>query len=385
MIETTRYVWTIARRDYLASVMSRAFLLFLVAPLLPFAFGDLFAGHEGSLGASRSADIFITGPESQTRLWINARNVLVARMPSADLPSLKTSKPAKADLVLTGSVAQPILRGDKSPTSEQLTGVALIVDQARFTVEEQNAPRITSPLRLEFPANSAADSKMEAGLLAQIGALILTMLLSGMMLSSLVEERSTKALDVLVAALPVHVIFYGKLLSVLLMAATGMAVWVACALWFATPALAGLNVVPPAIGWPIFSVLALIYAFAAILLFGAIYLAAGAYASTARDLQAVAVPLTMVQVFSFALALNGAQASDPTFRLAAFVVPWSSPFAMLAVAADGRALIPHLLALGWQIVCVYVVVRWSASAFRESVLNGKPLTLIGRLQAMRSR
>ena len=54
---------------------------------------------------------------------------------------------------------------------------------------------------------------------------------------------------------------------------------------------------------------------------------------------------------------------------AAALFPFSSPFTMIARGAQSPALWPHLLALAWQALWVWVIVRFSASLFRRSVLK----------------
>ena len=47
MIRLARAAWVIARRDYVATVWTRTFLFFLVAPLLPFVFVGLSSAIDG--------------------------------------------------------------------------------------------------------------------------------------------------------------------------------------------------------------------------------------------------------------------------------------------------------------------------------------------------
>jgi ABC-2 type transport system permease protein len=54
------------------------------------------------------------------------------------------------------------------------------------------------------------------------------------------------------------------------------------------------------------------------------------------------------------------------------VFPFSSPFAMLARAAQDERLWIHGLALGWQALCVVVFVRAGASLFRSRVMKSGP-------------
>lgn len=381
MFKSFQFAWVIARRDFLAAVKSRAFLLFLVTPLLPFAFGELFDNGAGKLKDGRSTvRIVVDGSDAFGNAWIAARERLSAHYPLTKFPFLIRNPEKESDLRLTGSLEHPILEGKAQPDAEALASIALLANEAQLAATgNTQSPAVA----LKFPT-AAPFPTIDIALAAQLGTLILTMLLSGIMLSSLVEERSTKALDVLVSALPVHVVFFGKLLSVLLMALTGLATWILAVLWFATPSLAAIDFTAPAVGWPIFIILWLAYALTAVLLFSAIYLAAGAYAGTPRELQAVAVPLTVLQVMSFALALNGPESPGIALQFGAYLVPWSSPFSMIGFAGKDNSLLPHLAALLWQMGCTYFLIRWSARAFRESVLNGKPLTLIKRMQLARA-
>ena len=54
---------------------------------------------------------------------------------------------------------------------------------------------------------------------------MLTMLLAGMLLSNLVEEKSNKIIEVLAAAVPIDAIFLGKLFAMLAVSLVGIAVW----------------------------------------------------------------------------------------------------------------------------------------------------------------
>ena len=52
--------------------------------------------------------------------------------------------------------------------------------------------------------------------------------------------------------------------------------------------------------------------------------------------------------------------------------PFSSPFAMLARAAQDEALWPHALALAWQIAWVALSIRLGAALFRKRVMKSGP-------------
>ena len=52
--------------------------------------------------------------------------------------------------------------------------------------------------------------------------------------------------------------------------------------------------------------------------------------------------------------------------------PISSPYAMLAHAAEHPGLMPHVIALGWQGLWVVIMVRGGAMLFRRTVMKSGP-------------
>ena len=125
-----------------------------------------------------------------------------------------------------------------------------------------------------------------------------------MLLSQLIEEKSNKVIEVLAAAVPVDAIFVGKLFAMLAMSLLGIAVWTvagaAAIAAYSTRGLSGLP--PPAVGWPAFLALVLVYFAMSYLLIGSVFLGIGAQASTVREVQTLSMPVTMAQVVIFAFA-----------------------------------------------------------------------------------
>ena len=128
----------------------------------------------------------------------------------------------------------------------------------------------------------------------------------------------------------------------------------------------------PALGWPVFIGLGIVYFAMAYLLLGALFLAIGALASTVREVQTLSMPVTMLQLVVFFLSAYALTAPGSPLEIAALVFPLSSPFAMLARAALSDAVWPHALALAWQILCVILFVRGGAALFRRRVMKSGP-------------
>jgi len=108
------------------------------------------------------------------------------------------------------------------------------------------------------------------------------------------------------------------------------------------------------------------------LLIGSLFLGIGAQASTVREVQTLSMPVTMAQMMIFALASLGVGHPDSASAIAGAAFPLSSPFAMFGRAAELPALMPHLIALVWQILWVALILRLAARLFRRSVLKSGP-------------
>jgi ABC-2 type transport system permease protein len=125
----------------------------------------------------------------------------------------------------------------------------------------------------------------------------------------------------------------------------------------------------PAVGWPLFIALGVIYFAMAYLLLGALFLTIGAMANTVREVQTLSMPVTMMQLMVFFLAAYTIKQPGSGLELAAIVFPLSSPFAMLARAAMEPQLWTHALALAWQGLAVLALVKGGAVLFRKRVMK----------------
>jgi ABC-2 type transport system permease protein len=122
----------------------------------------------------------------------------------------------------------------------------------------------------------------------------------------------------------------------------------------------------------VFFALGVIYFAMGYLVLGSIFLAIGSLATTVREVQTLSMPVTMLQLLNFFFA-NFAMAMPGSWvEKAAMVVPFSSPFTMLARAAQHDGLWIHALAIGWQALCVVLLVRGGARLFKRRVMQSGP-------------
>ena len=388
MNETIRAAWVIGRRDFTAVVLSKAFLMFLLGPLFPLGAGILF----GSLGESIADDIGgdvvgISIPAEEAQALIQTRTRLATVLGDRRYPELRPLQPdegtpkqvleaakalddgskGKLAAVLSGSFDQPVLTATSAEAEDIGPELALLISQARSGTDR------LQPIRLD-PVDSSAGGEQRAQLLTgqagQALLFLLVMLLAGMVLSNLVEEKSNKIIEILAAAVPIDSVFIGKLLAMLAMAIVGIMVWGAAgmaALQIWGPGLPNLPV--PAVGWPLFMLLGILYFAMAYLILGSLFLGIGAMASTVREVQTLSMPVTMLQMFVFGFAFYTVSKIGQPIEIVACIVPFTSPFAMLARAAQVPEIWPHLVALFGQGLFALLVVRISAMMFRRNVMK----------------
>lgn len=370
-----RAIWVVARRDYVATVWSRTFLFFLIFPLLVpvFSIGmGLMAAHEtDEPGPPPTAMVRVTLDQPSYEALIDARTRLAKRLGGDELPEFARDTAPDAP-VLSGTLEHPRLGAPRSHIRELAGDVGLVIDDARDHLALGG--KAPDPVHLALQPRAAQPQKSDKGRIAiahggQFVLFFLIMMLAGMMISNLVEEKSNKVIELLLAAIPIDAVFAGKLVGMLGVSLTGVLLWgsaAAIGAWAFVPA--GL-LPPPAVGWPAFVAFGFIYYVMAFSLLGGLYLGIGAQAASVREVQTLSLPLTLGQVVVLGLASASIGHPDSPLALVADVIPWSSPYAMLARAAvDGR-LWPHLPALAWQALAVAVTIRVGASLFRTNILK----------------
>jgi ABC-2 type transport system permease protein len=281
--------------------------------------------------------------------------------------------------VLTGTPAAPQL----TATRERLEWWSGIVGMIAATAEQSTPSAYAKVTTHEVAASGASDNRgrMRTAQAGQVILFLLTMLLAGMVLSNLVEEKANKIIEILAAAIPMDAVFLGKLFAMLAISLVGISVWAAV-----IGGIMGLhgfenlfggaislnNLPEPGVGWPLFFALGVTYFALAYLLLGAVFLAIGSLASTVREVQTMSMPVTMLQVFLFLFATLAVSDKGGWLEWTAMAFPFSSPFAMLARAAQEEALWPHAVALAWQVFWVALTIRFGAALFRKRVMKSGP-------------
>lgn len=370
----------VARRDFHAILFSRAFFFFLLGPLFPLVIGGLAGGIGGQVQREAVANTVALAMSAQDNAAMKAAQVTLAPQIGFVLPALTVDDSGDSPeeilkrpgenfaAVVTGTLAEPRLTAPEGQIERWQGTIALMAATAAKSSPDAFPQVATNPV-----ATSTAAARTDRIRTAQAGQLLLfllMMLLAGMVLSNLVEEKANKVIEVLAAAVPMDAVFLGKLFAMLGVSFVGIIVWAGCGGIIAAVAGESLPQLPePAMGWPGFIALGVAYFAMGYLLLGSLFLTIGGMAATVREVQTLSMPVTMAQLLVFFLAASSITRPGSPVELFAAIFPLSSPFAMLARAAQSDALWPHLLALAWQGLCVALFVRFGALLFRRRVMK----------------
>ncbi|WP_230279448.1 ABC transporter permease [Croceicoccus sp. Ery15] len=389
-------IMVIARRDFRAILFSRSFLFFILGPLFPVIVAWMAGGIGASVqGAAGEARLGIAMSETESALISDARQSLHHALPklpglemlqgdrngTGEIRAVMADGPGERNVaaVLAGTLDEPSLSGPSNRIAAWQGDVSLLVDEARRLrdlragAQQREWPAITMQPMAQPSQVDEAGGRIRTAQAGQTLLFLLTMLLAGMVLSNLVEEKANKIIEVLAAAVPMDAVFFGKLLAMLGVSFVGIAVWGSAAALVLVAGGSGLSMLAtPAVGWPVFILLCIAYFACAYLLLGSLFLSIGGLAATVREVQTLSMPVTMAQLLVFFLASYALGHQGQPIEMAAAIFPFSSPFAMLARAAMQPEIWPHFVAIAWQALWVFLIVRAGAALFRKTVMKSGP-------------
>jgi ABC-2 type transport system permease protein len=384
--EIIRAAFVIARRDFTAIIYSKAFIFFLLGPLFPVLVGVAAGSLGGQIAREASQPVVgLAMSQADSRKMLDARDTLSANMGENYFTEMKiVADPAKdgaknpqdflkkkednLSVVVTGPLSKPVITGTKRAVERESADIELLAAHA-LNPGLVKLPEATP----DIVAETANNDKQLRTVTAQGGQILVffvTMLLAGMVLSNLVEEKSNKIIEILAASIPMESVFLGKLFAMLGMALLGIFVWTSLGLigiQFLNEARPTFPT--PAVGWPMFVTLCFTYFIMAYLMLGALFLGIGAMAATVREVQTISMPVTMAQLINFFFASYALTKTGQPIEVFASVFPFSSPFAMIGRAALEPALWHHAVAIIGQIFFAILLLRIGVYLFKKNVMK----------------
>ncbi len=329
-----------------------------LAPYLQDEIGTKEGDRPLALAAYIPADV---GPTNPVRMWTNG-------VPNSYLVDLVRSETTR------------IIRG-KALEASGLTpeAAAKIAD-------------ITVPLTVSAPPQGEGREQMmirSALPLAMVYLLLVTVMVTGsMMLQGVIEERSNKLLESVLACIRPSELMYGKLIGLGAIGLTILGVWVGAAVG-ASLAVQGLvaDIVKPslaAIDQP-WMILAMAYYFlAGYLIISMLYLAIGALSNSLQDAQSYLMPVVfLIMLPTVFMMVSVVTSPNSPFALILSWIPLYTPFAMLARLGTGVSLMEVLATGAMLALFVLAELYLLGRVFQASLLRtGQPPKLSGFIGMM---
>jgi ABC-2 type transport system permease protein len=211
---------------------------------------------------------------------------------------------------------------------------------------------------------------------AALGFFLLMTIFAGSiaLLTSMIEEKMNKLLEMMLASVKFSEIMLGKMIGAALLTMGSLIpyllVGIGAAVYFllfgnAEQSAAITEAFP--ISTVIFSVLYLVLGY---MFYAAILISLGALAQSMQDAQTLSVPMVMVMFAGVFVIMIGFQAPDSGIVVAASIFPLTSPFAMMIRLATDPPLWQVLLSLALLFASVVGVMALCARIFRFGVLSG---------------
>jgi ABC-2 type transport system permease protein len=207
---------------------------------------------------------------------------------------------------------------------------------------------------------------------------------AGILLNGVIEEKSSKVLEVLLSSATVPEILFGKILGVAGVTFTVMGVW-------SSVGAVLLNVFAPsqaaAFGQVLFSGgLVFYFAFYLIcgyLMYASIFTAIGSFCETTREAQTLLGPIMILLVIPVLFLTQALKRPDtPALEILSWIPPFT-PFMMTARAASGPPMW-QVIATGVLMLATVALVMWIAGrAFRAGALSTGKVDFKGLVAKLR--
>jgi ABC-2 type transport system permease protein len=380
-----RAVLLVARREFSERLRERAFRISTAVTLLIVAgvavLASVLGGDEperyevGAVGAEPTA---IARAAERSAPAFDAR--LEVREVTGEQPARAALRDGELDAVL-GPGGRLIVEDDPPAELETLLQASTRELRSAARLRERGldpaeVERALDPPPLRVVSLDADDGENREGL-----AFVASMLLYGQVLvygmwiaMGVVEEKSSRVVELLLAAVPPRALIAGKILGLGLLGLSQL--FLAAVVGLAVGAAGGaieidvevIGVLGLVLGWFLLG-----YA-----LYAGLYAMAGVLVSRQEDMQNTTTPLTLVVVFAFLLVFPALEDPDGVLARVAALVPLSSPIVMPARIAVGEASAPEIVAsLALLVGTTAVLVPAVGRVYEGAVLRmGRPAKLL---------
>jgi ABC-2 type transport system permease protein len=316
----------------------------------------------------------------------------------AELDARVRNKELDAYLILPANVLAP---DGKAEYRARNLGDLITTSQIRHSlraavIEQRMRDANIDPLRVRelskeiemdaFKAGSGGadkDTGASFGLALGVGLFtyMIILLYGQMLLSSVVEEKTTRVSEVLFSSVKPFQLMAGKLIGVSLAGLTQLAIWLAAfgifvAFGVGALAASGVNFTLPTVP-PIFFVCAVLYFLVGFFMYGTIYVLVGSMVTSEKEAGQMAMPIIFLSVVSIYLAFPVIRSPNSPLAFWVSISPFFSPVTMLVrIVTETPPLWQIALSLAVGVATTVVLTWVAARIYRVGMLMyGKSASL----------
>jgi ABC-2 type transport system permease protein len=282
--------------------------------------------------------------------------------------------------ILSDGALAPELEGALQAAARQVRATAALREEG---VEPNAAQRALAPPALHVRTlGTADDGRRGIAFLASL-LLYLQLIVFGLAVASgVVEEKSSRIVEILLAAVPGRALLAGKVFGI---GVVGL-------LQLALVALVGLVTASLSGAIELDSdhagVLAVVLVWFVLgyVLYAALYAVAGVIVSRQEDMNSSSTPVTMILVAGYLIAFPVLEDPDGSLAVFTSLLPLTSPIVMPVRAVMGDAGATEIAAsVGLLVLAIALLIPLAARIYEGSVLRmGKPLRLREALRTARA-
>jgi len=374
-----RRLWLVARREWSQRARSLAFRIStLISVLIVVALIVVPEMYGGGVKPTRTVGLVGQSSSQLPEILSAAGDQLGLSVKSRTYPDEISGRAA----LRSGDVSVLLVDQQqlvwKAETDDQLR--AIVTSAVQFLERQQaigelgltaeQAQRLLQPPDLRSTSLEPATKERSARVaLATIGMILLFMAIAfygGSVLTGVVEEKSSRVVEVLLSRLRPTELLAGKVLGIGLVGLAQFALVAGSAL--VALALSGNTLAPKTtpstIGWVLFWFV-LGYGFYSVL-----YATAGSLVSRQEEAQSIQFPVTGVLLVGYVLAFVAAESPDGVAALVGSFVPPTAPMVMTVRIANGG--VPWwqiVLSVALMVVTVYGMVQLAGRIYAGAVLR----------------
>jgi ABC-2 type transport system permease protein len=380
-VNSQALIWVIATREFMTRIRTRVFAITTALTVIAiggyillqaYVFNTSTSSLEvGFVGAAQSISAPVRAEAAGFGETINVHPYTSAAAGKADVQS------GTLDALVSGSGAGTTMMVQ---SKVDLTLETVLNDVARGQVLDQYLTKHSLPPsdvdgQLAFsvsvnelsPVNAARVEQIVIGLLVA-GVLYVTMVIYGQLVAAgVIEEKSNRIVEILLATVRPWQLMLGKITGIGLVALVqvvliaGVALVLASATKLVSIPTLGIDVVISGVVWFVLGYL----------MYALLYAAAGSMVSRQEDVASVALPVTLVLVAAWIIALTVAapDPGSPATSVFSFIPLFSPVIMPVRIAAGVAPFWQVAISVVLVIATIYILVAIAGRIYRNSVLR----------------